>query len=151
MYLRVNIFYAFIPGYYIYTEASLSKPGDTARLVIENMSGQLCMQFFYHMHTTGVGKLYVEIFRKSQQRKSRVLWSKHGNQGFDWKKALVDLQGVSYMVRNGLIFKNYLLSLLITLLGKEIKWPCSHIAKASRGEQGFRSVRKIVRFIIKLT
>jgi hypothetical protein len=75
-------------GYYMYTEASNQRPGQTARLespVFNSIkSGQTCnVTFAYHMYGNQMGTLKVSAVETDKNTET-VIWSKTGNQGNRW-------------------------------------------------------------------
>lgn len=79
-------------GYYIYTEASGRRFGDKARLLSPTLSdsGPYCMQFWFHMRGYHIGSLNVYV--KTANGGSSLIWQRKGNHGDIWKIARVDIR-----------------------------------------------------------
>ena len=88
--------YYFLGGY-IYMEASLHTIGETTRLISGHMTGTQCLSFKYHMMGPGTGTLRISQLSKTNSV-PRVIWSRIGDQGEDWKEARFNLFGNSYTV-----------------------------------------------------
>ncbi|XP_048581562.1 tryptase isoform X2 [Nematostella vectensis] len=92
-------------GYYMYTEASDRRRGDTSRmeLVSLDFSGDKCLFFYYHMVGSGVGSLNVYIGGSK-------VFSKNGPQGLTWRKAQIWAQqkGTATLTFEGVIGKSFL-------------------------------------------
>ena len=75
-------------GYYVYIETSSPRRlGDKAiisRWV--SLTGKSCLSFFYHMRGSGMGTLRVKLC-------DAVISEKSGNQGSNWLKQELRLQG----------------------------------------------------------
>jgi len=71
-------------GSYIFIEASQKKPGDQARLLSDEIepNENVCVQFWYHMHGSEIGKL--SIYLKTNQSETLV-WRLSGDQGNRWR------------------------------------------------------------------
>ena len=89
--------YYFLGGY-IYVEASLHTIGEKTRLISGHMTGTQCLSFKYHMMGPGTGTLIINQLSKTNPV-PRVIWSRIGDQGEDWKEARFNLFGNSYRVR----------------------------------------------------
>ncbi|XP_033751986.1 MAM and LDL-receptor class A domain-containing protein 1-like [Pecten maximus] len=90
-------------GHYIYIEASGKRANSTARLVSPPVSttGKLCVQFWYNMYGQHINKL--NLYTKSNNVLSPVLWTKAGNQGNRWIEGQVDI--VSSSPGNQVVFE----------------------------------------------
>ena len=77
-------------GKYMYFEATNIKKDDQSMLVtpyvVANGKNQ-CFEFFYHMHGNDMGSLVVI------NSNFDGVWSKTGNEGNEWKQALVNISG----------------------------------------------------------
>ncbi|UJR31098.1 hypothetical protein I4U23_018606, partial [Adineta vaga] len=72
-------------GWYIYMEASYpQQPDQRCRIVSEEISGQKCIQFWYHMYGMDVDTLNVYIKMNGQLNKP--VWTRSRNQGDKWLK-----------------------------------------------------------------
>uniref|UniRef100_A0A3B4ASY6 MAM domain-containing protein n=1 Tax=Periophthalmus magnuspinnatus TaxID=409849 RepID=A0A3B4ASY6_9GOBI len=79
-------------GYFVYIEASLMRPGHTARLLSPELRGSsspLCLLFHFHMYGSGTGILRV-LLRRRDQPKDSALWRRSGEQGVGWMRGAVD-------------------------------------------------------------
>ncbi|XP_046872022.1 MAM domain-containing protein 2a isoform X1 [Hypomesus transpacificus] len=79
-------------GYFMYIEASLMRPGHTARLLSSWLRGShapQCLVFHYHMYGSGTGILSV-LLRRSGREKDALLWRRRGEQSVSWMRATVD-------------------------------------------------------------
>ena len=84
-----------LEGNYVYIETSSPrKQGEKAYLVSPQLSGVQCVKFSYHMNGGQIGslKVYQDIGAFKE------LFTKSGNQGNQWKKAQVQVDGNSYSV-----------------------------------------------------
>lgn len=82
----------FRPGYFMYIEASLLRPGHKARLLTSDLRGSSspqCLIFYYHMYGSGTGILSVLLRRGSRERDA-LLWRRRGEQSVSWMRAMVD-------------------------------------------------------------
>ena len=76
-----------ITGYFMYTETSSPRQqGDNAKLNSPKLqfSGNMCLQFFYHMYGSTMGTLNVEVNGVN-------VFSKSGDQGKIWHEATKDV------------------------------------------------------------
>ena len=76
----------------MYIEASLMRPGHTARLLSSWLRGShapQCLVFHYHMYGSGTGILSV-LLRRSGREKDALLWRRRGEQSVSWMRATVD-------------------------------------------------------------
>ena len=101
--LRVNYFYIFIVGYYIYIEASAPRVvGDRAWLDSESFSvgSPNCLSFWYNMNGQSIGALRVWV--SSQTGARTPIWELKGNQGANWVMGRVNIpkQTTSYKVHS---------------------------------------------------
>ena len=74
----------------MYFEATNQKKGDRSWLILPNAVANgknQCLEFFYHMHGNEMGSLVVINSNLD------VVWRKTGNQGNEWKQALVNISG----------------------------------------------------------
>ncbi|XP_020619343.1 MAM and LDL-receptor class A domain-containing protein 1-like [Orbicella faveolata] len=74
-------------GYFMYTETSSPRQqGDNAKLNSPKLqfSGNMCLQFFYHMYGSTMGTLNVEVNGVN-------VFSKSGDQGKIWHEAKKDV------------------------------------------------------------
>ncbi|KAM9455823.1 MAM domain-containing protein 2 [Clarias gariepinus] len=81
-------------GHYLYIEASLMLPGQSARLLSRPLRGSRaaqCLLFFYHMYGSGTGSLRV-LLRSVLETGDVVLWERTGPQGVSWMRASVSYQ-----------------------------------------------------------
>lgn len=89
-------------GKYVYIETSSPRrPNDKARLISPSVSNTapLCMQFYYHMYGTHIGRLNVYV-KTGTALPSVPVWTKSQNQGNKWTVAQVTIQANSpYQVR----------------------------------------------------
>ncbi|XP_033116799.1 MAM and LDL-receptor class A domain-containing protein 2-like [Anneissia japonica] len=78
-------------GHYIYIETSdPRRPSQRAKITSQTIAGRdepICLNFWYHMKGDHVGTLNVYKLYTGSYRRS--IWSKRGNQGKNWKKAMV--------------------------------------------------------------
>lgn len=85
-------FYASL-GHYVYIEASSpARQGDNAKLaspVVSNGNGDYCLSFWFHMYGADIGSLNVHIVDSTGDN---TVWSRSGDQGNSWFKAVVPLQ-----------------------------------------------------------
>ena len=74
----------FFAGSYIFIESSGKNTGDKARLLSGWIEPNevICVQFWYHMHGSDIGKL--NIYLKTNQSETLV-WSLSGDQGNRWR------------------------------------------------------------------
>ena len=88
----------FIPGGYIYVEASEPQMyGHKSLLMGPRMCGRMCMRFFYSMNGRRMGTL--NVYKREGMRRDDLLWTMSGHQGTEWHEALVDIGGACYQVR----------------------------------------------------
>ncbi|KAK6305995.1 hypothetical protein J4Q44_G00229200 [Coregonus suidteri] len=81
-------------GYFMYVEASLMRPGHTARLLSSDLRGSAgpqCLVFYYHMYGSGTGLLSVLLHRSDSERDA-LLWRRRGEQSISWMRATVDYE-----------------------------------------------------------
>ncbi|XP_050316191.1 MAM and LDL-receptor class A domain-containing protein 2-like isoform X2 [Anthonomus grandis grandis] len=84
-------------GHYMYIESSSRKINDTARLIspiFGNLSGNICLEFWYHMYgqTTGTLRAYVKKLSDPWPLNPKnAIFEKSGNQGNVWYMAYKDL------------------------------------------------------------
>ncbi|XP_064792750.1 MAM domain-containing protein 2a [Oncorhynchus masou masou] len=81
-------------GYFMYVEASLMRPGHTARLLSSDLRGSAgpqCLVFYYHMYGSGTGLLSV-LLRRSDREQDTLLWRRRGEQSISWMRATVDYE-----------------------------------------------------------
>ena len=84
-----------LAGYYVYIETSSPrKQGEKAYLVSPQVSGVQCVKFSYHMNGSQIGSL--KVYQDTGVLKE--LFTKSGNQGNQWKKAEVQVNGNNYSV-----------------------------------------------------
>ncbi|KAL0979007.1 hypothetical protein UPYG_G00179220 [Umbra pygmaea] len=79
-------------GHFLYIEASLMRPGDTARMlspVLRGSTEQQCLIFYYHMYGSGTGILSV-LLRRNDSGHKALLWRHRGEQSISWMRAMVD-------------------------------------------------------------
>ena len=82
------------PGWYIYIDASGKADGDSATLLSEDMTGDKCVSWWFHMYGANVNVLNVHKIVGT----SRTLeWSRRGNQGTDWMYGQVFVTGTFYV------------------------------------------------------
>ena len=83
---KIQLTFHFLAGYYLYTETSHPRrPGDKAIITFKGANSKpVCLSFYYHMYGATIGKLNI-------RGGGRIIWSKSGNQGNAWKKALVSI------------------------------------------------------------
>lgn len=80
------------PGYFMYIEASLMRPGHKAQLLTSDLRGSSspqCLIFYYHMFGSGTGILSV-LLRHSSREGDTLLWRRRGEQSVSWMRAMVD-------------------------------------------------------------
>ena len=87
-------------GYYMYTEASIpGNEGDVATLLSPqlNVTYPRCLSFYYHMYGSKMGtlNLYGNYGNVVQTKK---FWSRHGNNGNRWTKAMITLPSGTYQI-----------------------------------------------------
>ncbi|XP_022807959.1 MAM and LDL-receptor class A domain-containing protein 1-like [Stylophora pistillata] len=76
-------------GRYIHIEASYpAKQNQFAELLSPFIWGPKCLHFFYHMYGLHIGRLDV-LVRATGQRQNYLTWQRTGNQGNQWRKAVV--------------------------------------------------------------
>ena len=81
-------------GKYIHIEASRpAKQHQFAELLSPFIWGPKCLHFFYHMYGLHMGRLEVFV-RAAGQPQSYLTWQRTGNQGNQWRKAVVDIPNV---------------------------------------------------------
>uniref|UniRef100_A0A8C7CVS6 MAM domain containing 2a n=1 Tax=Oncorhynchus kisutch TaxID=8019 RepID=A0A8C7CVS6_ONCKI len=81
-------------GYFMYVEASLMRPGHTARLLSSDLRGSAgpqCLVFYYHMYGSGTGLLSV-LLRRGDSEQDTLLWRRRGEQSISWMRATVDYE-----------------------------------------------------------
>ena len=84
-----------LAGNYIYIETSSPRiQGEKAYLVSPQVSGVQCVKFSYHMNGSQVGSL--KVYQDTGALK--VVFTKYGSQGNQWKKAQVQVNGNSFSV-----------------------------------------------------
>ncbi|XP_070567019.1 MAM and LDL-receptor class A domain-containing protein 2-like [Ptychodera flava] len=87
-------------GYYIYIEATNQDPGDKARLIsaqVPSMSGERCLQFWYHMYGSSVGELNVYV--RNINGEDIMIWRRTGSQANEWRYAQRELNiTTSYVI-----------------------------------------------------
>ncbi|CAF4044180.1 unnamed protein product, partial [Rotaria sordida] len=72
-------------GWYIYMEASYpQKYNQRSRIISEEIQGQRCLQFWYHMYGMDVNTLNVYI--KINGQLGKPVWTRTRNQGNQWLK-----------------------------------------------------------------
>ncbi|KAJ8286335.1 hypothetical protein GJAV_G00037320 [Gymnothorax javanicus] len=79
-------------GHYMYLEASPMLAGQNARLASAELRGSrspLCLQFYYHMFGSGIGRLSVYLSQEGHKQEE-ALWSRHGEQSVSWLMAEVE-------------------------------------------------------------
>ena len=76
----------------MYIRTTNTKSRDKARLYgsYVNVTGELCLTFWYHMHGRDIGTLNV-IVRGTKQ--TTTVWSRNGPSGNRWLKGRVTLIG----------------------------------------------------------
>lgn len=82
------------PGYFMYIEASLMRPGHKARLLTSDLRGSSfpqCLIFYYHMYGSGTGILSV-LLRHGDRKQDALLWRRRSEQSISWMRAMVDYQ-----------------------------------------------------------
>lgn len=80
------------PGYFMYIEASLMRPGHKARLLTSDLRGSSspqCLIFYYNMYGSGMGILSV-LLRRGDRERDTLLWRRRGEQSISWMRAMVD-------------------------------------------------------------
>ncbi|XP_071965426.1 MAM and LDL-receptor class A domain-containing protein 1-like [Antedon mediterranea] len=90
-------------GNYMYIETSNPRiPFDAAELsspLLPTSADSKCLQFWYHMHGKSIGSL--EVYRVTPAiNEKMLLWSNTGDQGDNWKKAILPLNVKRYF-KNG--------------------------------------------------
>jgi len=76
-------------GYYVYAEASNPRQtGDRAHLVSPSLTGDFCVQFYYHMYGSSMGTLRVLRLTGSQRT---IVGAFTGDRGNVWHLANIDL------------------------------------------------------------
>ena len=85
----------YFAGLYIFIEASKKNPGDKARLFSDETepNENVCVQFWYHMHGSEIGKL--SIYLKTNQSEELV-WRLSGDQGNRWRFGQTALNSPSF-------------------------------------------------------
>ncbi|KAL9975855.1 hypothetical protein ACROYT_G013067, partial [Oculina patagonica] len=79
-------------GYYIYAEASFPRQfKDRAHLFSPTLTGDYCLQFYFHMYGADMGTLRIYVLVGSQ---ATLLGSYSGNQGNTWFTAKAAIRGV---------------------------------------------------------
>lgn len=77
----------------MYIESSSRNENDTARLispVYEQVDGEVCLEFFYHMFGKTIGSLRVYVKKYTDTWNldpKRALFAKSGNQGNRWYRS----------------------------------------------------------------
>ncbi|ESO97870.1 hypothetical protein LOTGIDRAFT_152977 [Lottia gigantea] len=71
-------------GHYMYTEASLRKLGDKARIMSPTYKNNqdLCLNFYYHMYGSGMGTL--NVYTQTGKTLGRPVFTRTGDQGNQW-------------------------------------------------------------------
>lgn len=97
------MYYHFIGGAYIYTEASSRTVNQTARLQSvlvrpTRTTATSCLSFWYHMYGSNIGALNIYIQRGALL--GSPLWTRKGTQGNKWINAKITIsQTTQYNVR----------------------------------------------------
>ncbi|XP_076435476.1 MAM and LDL-receptor class A domain-containing protein 1-like [Babylonia areolata] len=78
-------------GSYIYIESSRRRERDNARLKTPLLHGEgsRCVQFYWHMHGSGMGSLAVKL--RHLNGSETALWTRSGAHGNQWNFGHVDL------------------------------------------------------------
>lgn len=109
------------PGYFMYIEASLMRPGHKARLLTSDLRGSLspqCLIFYYHMYGSGTGILSVLLHHGSTERDT-LLWRRRGEQSVSWMRAMVDYHcDVRHQVSQCVDYRSHRLSPNINIVRK---------------------------------
>lgn len=87
-----SVIYVLPPGYFMYIEASLMRPGHKARLLTSDLRGSSspqCLVFYFHMYGSGTGILSV-LLRDGSRERDTLLWRRRGEQSVSWMRAMVD-------------------------------------------------------------
>ncbi|CAF4185562.1 unnamed protein product, partial [Rotaria sp. Silwood2] len=72
-------------GWYIYMESSFpQKPNQRCRIISEEIEGQRCLQFWYHMYGMDVDTL--NVYLKINGQLGKPVWTRARNQGNQWLK-----------------------------------------------------------------
>ncbi|EDV21956.1 uncharacterized protein TRIADDRAFT_59472 [Trichoplax adhaerens] len=99
-------------GYYMYIDATSKSPGQKARLASKPISissnGNCKLRFFYSMYGSGIGTLNVKT-RTSIGGIETTAWTKSGNQGGKWYRAVVPISSSQpvQILLEGIIGANY--------------------------------------------
>lgn len=105
---------------YVYVEASSPATyGDSAQLISAFMfmaPGELyCLSFQYHMFGKEIGTLQVYTTERGFNVGKRLIWSRSGNQGDQWKIAQVPITGpVQFNSQESFCFKLLIFELVVT-------------------------------------
>lgn len=76
-------------GYYVYAEASHPRQtGDRAHLVSPSLTGDFCVQFYYHMYGSNMGTL--RVFRLTGSQRT-IVGAFTGDRGNIWHLTNIDL------------------------------------------------------------
>ncbi|XP_056017904.1 MAM and LDL-receptor class A domain-containing protein 2-like isoform X2 [Ostrea edulis] len=78
-------------GIYLYMETSGSSPQGTKAIMrspLFQTTGNSCLSFFYNMNGADIGELTVQI---EEGDNTSMVWRKQGNQGSEWRRAIVTL------------------------------------------------------------
>ncbi|XP_022807962.1 uncharacterized protein LOC111344964 [Stylophora pistillata] len=96
-------------GRYIHIEASHpAKQNQFAELLSPFISGPKCLHFFYHMYGLHIERLDI-LMRVAGQQHNHLIWQKTGNQGNQWRKAVVDIphMGEFQVTLKGVVGQSY--------------------------------------------
>ena len=87
-----------ITGYYAYAEASFPRQkDDRAQLLSPRLTGDYCLQFYFHMFGPQMGKLHIFVLAGAQRT---ALGSYSGNRGERWYKTKADIGSIQpYQVK----------------------------------------------------
>lgn len=90
MYMYIEIF---SEGFYIYTEATLHRANETARIQSPKLTpkpGSVnCLTFWYHMYGDHIGSL--NLYVQSGPSLGDAYWTRSGSKGDQWRQAQVTI------------------------------------------------------------
>lgn len=113
------------PGYFIYIEGSLMRPGHKARLLTSDLRGSSspqCLIFYYHMYGSGTGILSVLLHPGSRERNT-MLWRRRGEQSISWMRAMVDYKcDVRHQVRECVNYSLHITVCRLHSVGFMVLW-----------------------------
>ena len=96
-----NIYHWYLTGSFLYLRGDADRSGRLiSSEIIASVSSPRCLEFYYYMYGEEIGRLGVSM--RSSGGKVVPVWSRHGNQGRQWRRGFARLgSGIFQVIFEG--------------------------------------------------